>query len=346
MKDKNKIKDQRIKEKKPLQKKAKKLHPAKAEQKSIQERNRTNKYLDIASVMLIVIDADQKVSLINKKGCEILGYKKREIIGKNWFDRFLPERIRKDVKTVFEKLIPGKAIKQAEYFENPVLTKSGEERLIAWHNTILKDEKGKITGTLSSGDDITDRRKAEEETLKAHREWENIFQAIGHPTIILDAKHNIISANHATLNAIGVQSFEDIAGKKCFEVFHNAGEPPAGCPLVKMLESLELAAVEMEVEALGGIFLVSCTPVFDDRGNLQKIIHIATDITERKRAEESLRKNEERLQSIFRASPVGIGLVSSPERMLLQANDYLCKMLGYSAEELIGKSAKDTLSIR
>ena len=187
---------------------------------------------------------------------------------------------------------------------------------------------------------LPSRRKAEEETLKAHREWESIFQAIGHPTIILDAKHNIISANHATLNAIGVQSFEDIAGKKCFEVFHNAGEPPAGCPLVKMLESLELAAVEMEVEALGGIFLVSCTPVFDDRGNLQKIIHIATDITERKRAEESLRKNEERLQSIFRASPVGIGLVSSPERMLLQANDYLCKMLGYSAEELIGKSAK------
>ena len=54
-----------------------------------------------------------------------------------------------------------------------------------------------------------------------------------------------------------------------------------------MLASAKLEESEMEVEAFGGVFLVSCTPVFDEKGNLQKIIHIATDITERKRAEEA-----------------------------------------------------------
>ncbi len=67
--------------------------------------------------------------------------------------------------------------------------------------------------------------------------------------------------------------------------------------MVAMLDSGQLETVEMEIEALGGIYLVSCTPVLDDAGQLKKIIHIATDITERKRMEEELLKIE-KLESI------------------------------------------------
>ncbi len=125
------------------------------------ERDKAQEYLDIAGVMIVVINADQKVSLVNKKSCEILGYKEQEIIGKNWFSSFIPERIRDYVKASFEKLMAGK-IEPVEFFENPVLTLNGEERMIAWHNTVLRDDAGSITGTLSSGEDITERKKAEE----------------------------------------------------------------------------------------------------------------------------------------------------------------------------------------
>jgi len=57
-------------------------------------------------------------------------------------------------------------IKEAEYYENPIITKSGEERLIEWHNTVIHEEGGKIIGTLSSGEDITERKKAEEMRLQ------------------------------------------------------------------------------------------------------------------------------------------------------------------------------------
>ena len=57
--------------------------------------------------MLLVIDNNQKISLINKKGCQILGYRVEEIIGKNWFDNFLPERNREEVKAVFNMLVDG-----------------------------------------------------------------------------------------------------------------------------------------------------------------------------------------------------------------------------------------------
>lgn len=127
----------------------------------LREKELAQQYLDIAGVIMLVINADQTVALINKKGCEVLGFQCDEIIGKKWFDKFIPDRLRREVKKVFTKLIKGE-LALVEYYENPVLTKNGEERLIAWHNALIKDEGGKIVSTLSSGLDITDNRKAQE----------------------------------------------------------------------------------------------------------------------------------------------------------------------------------------
>ncbi len=132
-----------------------------AEKKLQEERDRAQTYLDISAVIFVAIDATGKVTLINRKGCEILGRDESQIIGKNWFDSFVPEGIRDKVKTVFQQLMTGK-IAPAEYFENPVLRRDGQERIIAWNNTLLRDEGGTITGTLSSGEDITDRKRAEQ----------------------------------------------------------------------------------------------------------------------------------------------------------------------------------------
>jgi len=106
----------------------------------------------------------KRVTLINKKGCEVLGFGEQEIIGKDWIVSFVPERDRFAVRTVFTKLMSGE-IEAAEYYENPVLTKSGGERIISWYNTVLKNSDGKIIGVFSSGEDITDRKKAEEKVL-------------------------------------------------------------------------------------------------------------------------------------------------------------------------------------
>jgi PAS domain S-box-containing protein len=124
-----------------------------------EEKTKIQNYLDIAGVILLVIDADQKISLINKKGGKILGYNGNEIIGKNWVDIFIPEKNRDEVEAEFRKLVSGK-MDAIEYFENPILTRSGEERIIGWHHVVLRDEKGN-TSILSSGEDITERKQME-----------------------------------------------------------------------------------------------------------------------------------------------------------------------------------------
>jgi PAS domain S-box-containing protein len=140
------------------------------EEKERLEKERAQKYLDIAGVAIVAINARGEVTLINKKGCEILGYREEEeILGKRWFDHFLPERNREEVEAVFHKLLAGE-IDPVEHYENPVLTKTGEERMIAWYNTLIRDETGKPTGTLSSGEDVTERLEAEEALRQAHEE--------------------------------------------------------------------------------------------------------------------------------------------------------------------------------
>jgi two-component system cell cycle sensor histidine kinase/response regulator CckA len=146
------------------------------------ERDRFKKYLDVTGVMLLAINADRKVILINNKGCEILGYNHEEIIGKNWFDNFLPERLRKEVEEVFDKLVTKEeASEYVEHFENPVLTKNGEERLIAWHNNVLYDEQGKFIYVLTSGEDITDLKQAEADKseLEAQLQQSQKLESLG-----------------------------------------------------------------------------------------------------------------------------------------------------------------------
>ncbi len=136
------------------------------------ERDRAQKYLDIAEVMLIVIDRDKKLRLINKKGCEILGYSEKDAIAKDWCNDFVPEDVREEVRSVISALLNGQT-EQFKHFENPVLARNGTQRVIAWHNTVLLDEKGEIEAILSSGDDVTERKAAEEEARLAYAELQS-----------------------------------------------------------------------------------------------------------------------------------------------------------------------------
>ncbi len=133
-----------------------------AEEAQRKEKARAEQYLDVAGVMIRVLDRKGTITLINRKGSEILGYAEEDIVGRNWFDDFVPERLRNQIRAVFTKLMAGE-IEPVEYYENPIVTKSGEERTIAWHNSLIRDDKGQVIAALSSGEDITIRRKAEEQ---------------------------------------------------------------------------------------------------------------------------------------------------------------------------------------
>jgi PAS domain S-box-containing protein len=131
-----------------------------AQEELRREKERAQTYLDIAGVLLLVIGADGRVLLINRRGAGLLGREEGEIVGRDWFELCLPERLRPEARAAFARILAGEE-PAADAAESPVLTRGGEERLVAWHTTPVRDPDGRIVGTLSSGEDVTARRFAE-----------------------------------------------------------------------------------------------------------------------------------------------------------------------------------------
>jgi PAS domain S-box-containing protein len=138
------------------------------EQELLAERDRARSYLDVANVIILALNSEGEVALINRKGCEVLGYSEMEILGKSFFEYFVPRKARKDVERVFHLLMAGE-VRGVDYYENPVYTKDGKLKVIGWYNTLLRDKSGAVTGTLSSGEDITARIAAVEKLKEISR---------------------------------------------------------------------------------------------------------------------------------------------------------------------------------
>jgi PAS domain S-box-containing protein len=115
----------------------------------------------LEGIQLAVVGLDERgnVNYVNPFMLKITGYDRAEVLGKNWFTHFLPSTHADSVHVAFEELLEQNF---HPYYENPILTKTGEERLIAWNNTILRDLQGKSIGSLSIGEDITEQHAIEQ----------------------------------------------------------------------------------------------------------------------------------------------------------------------------------------
>ena len=123
------------------------------------ERDRAQRYLDVAEVIMVALDVQGCIGMVNRKGCQLVGYCEEDLLGHNWFETCVPHRHRELALRAFGTALAGSE-SEIRYNENTILSKTGAQRLIAWRSTILKDPQGRISGTLSCGVDVTDERAA------------------------------------------------------------------------------------------------------------------------------------------------------------------------------------------
>jgi PAS domain S-box-containing protein len=140
-----------------------------------------------ANTIIVWLDADGRIMLFNEAAEQVTGYTRAELEEKNWFEVLVPRARYPQVWTEFARLLNGG---QPVSFENPVLTKSGEERIIVWQNSEVQEE-GRIVGTISFGMDVTDRRRAEEGIRQLNAELEH---RVRDRTAALEATNNELEA--------------------------------------------------------------------------------------------------------------------------------------------------------
>ena len=129
----------------------------------------SRRFMDVlknVNLITIILDEQGKTTFCNDYFLSLTGYEAEEVIGNDWFSKFLPEEISTFVEERYKTAIRENKEFDVHY-ENLILTKQGERRLISWTNNFLRDANGMISGSASLGEDITERKKVENELSKS-----------------------------------------------------------------------------------------------------------------------------------------------------------------------------------
>ncbi|WP_222983385.1 PAS domain S-box protein [Flagellimonas meishanensis] len=264
---------------------SKKRNPTKIKEEYT-ETEKLAHYLNSAASMFVVIDRDHKIKQVNHKTCEILGYQKEELLGKDWFEACLPNSERNTVLRLFDDTMDGNRPLE-EYYENHIVTKQGKKRLIRWRNTILRDEKGRAVASLSSGVDITENKA----TLDMLHLRNRALEAASNSILIVDATKPdmpIIFCNTAFQKMTGY-SEDEILGKNCRFLQSDDRDQKAIATMRKAISKGKGCQVELRnYRKDGSLFWnqLTITPVNDNNGKLTHFIGVQRDITERVQEEQ------------------------------------------------------------
>jgi PAS domain S-box-containing protein len=272
---------------------------------------------------------------LSPRGCEILGYTFEELpdIAKNWSILVHPL----DMPETQFQLARYKA-GGAEVFEveQRLRMKSGDWKWVLTRGKIVeRDAAGNPVRMTGTHTDITGRKKIEGDLIRAKKDWEVIFRAIGNPSIILDTESTVLEVNDAVVKKTGKAEGE-LKGLKCWQIFHgpDTSEPPGCCPYERLKTSGSLETAEMEMEVFGGTYLISCTPVLNDAGQLERVIHIAVDVTDKKSKERELSGKNQELQASYEQ------IAAAEEELKAQLEEIVRseREIKKSREELLEKS--------
>jgi len=260
----------------------------KAEDILNKEKNKAQQYLDVAGVMIVALDSGGRIKLINKKGLEILGYEEHEILGQNWFDLCVPGGISAKVKGVFSKLMANDVAAE-EYFENTIITKGGEERILAFHNTLLPNVSGETSGIICSGEDITGRKKSEEH-LKEERVFiENALNTLKDFFFVFDLEGKFLRWNR-TINAVTGYIDAEISMMKPADFFRKEDEKRVsesiGQAVAEGSTSVKAMLVTKDRRQIPYEFRTSL--LMDHTGNLIGLSGVGIDLTVHNKLEAQL----------------------------------------------------------
>ena len=245
-----------------------------------EEGERAQRYLDTAEVILLALDLQGRITLINRKGCDLLGWTEAELLGQSWNSKCLP-RVQPSNAQAFDRIIDGTP---SSVVLNPVITRDGRERMIEWHNRALTDAHGQVTGSLSSGLDVTERRMLEQQYHQAQKmeaigqlaagvahDFNNILTAIlGYCELLVDlpgARGDVEEIQSAGLRAAALtRQLLDFSRKQIIA--------PTSIDLNKLLTRLRPMLERIVGESITVVLSLapSAGAVKADRGQLEQVV--------------------------------------------------------------------------
>jgi diguanylate cyclase (GGDEF)-like protein/PAS domain S-box-containing protein len=297
--------------------------------------------INTANTMFLELDIDGNVKRYNPAAEEVTGYTLAEIIGRNWFEIVVPRERYPEVWEMFERLSSGGLLK---HFENPILTKSGEERHIIWQNNEVR-ENGQVVGVVTFGIDITERRRVEE-AMSQQKEFLNaILENEPECVKVIAANGELLQMNRAGLEMLEVETIEE-ARKQGLTSFILPAYRDAFKALSQRVFSGETDVLEFLIEGKRGTqrwLETHASPLQGAQDGVVALVAVTRDITERKQAEKALYESEEKFRLISTSAKDAILIISTTEEIAYW-NPAAEHIFGYTAEQAMGKNLHELLA--
>ncbi|MCK5045089.1 MAG: PAS domain S-box protein, partial [Candidatus Heimdallarchaeota archaeon] len=303
--------------------------------------------VDRMSDALGIINADGELTYVNKKFCELLGYAEHEMLKRSLTDFLTPTG-----KKMYKKQIEKRRKGITDQFDQEWLKSDGEIVYTIVSPQPLFTKDGTYEGSFAVITDITKRKQDEEELRIVYDQLTTIFETVGDGLLVIDHQCNILRHNKDILRMFGYKE-DEVLGKKCYDVFPHKNCQTSACTLSQVFKNKRKIVYESTKHHKNGkeiTFLISATPLFSDEGKLIGMVENLKDITERKAAEEVMRKSEEKYRQLFHNinDPVFLGRIS-PEGIIssyIEVNDLACKVTGYSRAKLLKLKPQDIFQFK
>jgi PAS domain S-box-containing protein len=283
-----------------------------------------------ADAMVVGLDAEGRLLLMNQAAERITGYTLEELRGRSWFETIVPRDRFPQVWEEFRRLLRGGLPKS---FENPILTRQGEERFIAWSNTEVA-RGGRITGTLSFGIDITERRRALEQLRTSEEKFRKVFEASPDAINVNRLSDGMYVSINEGFTAITGYTAADVAGRTSLALSLWV-DPHDRERLVESLRrNGEVRNLEARFRAKdGSLRQGQMSAAIVEIGGVPHIVSVTRDVTESRLAEEQLRESERRFRDLAESLPLPVFEMDLQGRFTY-VNHAALEAFGYTAEEV------------
>ncbi len=297
------------------------------------------KLLDMIGSLVVVLDRDGRVDFLNRKGYEVLGYKKGDLTGKDWISTCIPKDNRERIRSVFSKCLKGKA-KLVEHHENTVITKEKKIRMIKWFNSLVKNKNGEITGIIASGDDVTRQREWEKTLKESEKKYRFVVDNTNELIVITNKIGKILFANKTLVKNFGYKE-EDVIGKSIVGFLTRDSFKRAIYMIAQEFMGKKQEEADLELKTKSGEvrtvrFATSSAPVYEN-GKMIGILSTARDVTDIIKAEKALKESEEMFRTIFENANDVIILLDKTGKVL-EVNSRIYDILGYKPKDVMGKN--------
>ena len=279
--------------------------------------------------IIVILDKEGRIIDINSAVKKLTGFSPKEIKGHHFKElKFVNPESKGRIARYFKKRLKG--LKTLPYYEIEGVAKNGR-RIIAEVSATPFLRKGKIIGSLAIIRDVAKHKRVEEEIKNYQRRTESLINSSSDLIFLKDKNFRYLIANKAHEKLFNIK-VEDIIGKTDFDFMPK--EAAEGCRKSDA-EALKSGFISREEWVGGKCFHAIKQKVVGAKGKIIGITAVIRDITERKQIEERLKKSKEFAESLIASTKDGFSILDS-RGVHININEALCKMTGFSREELIG----------